>query len=132
MLHSFNQSSHTSVKYHLAYGSKSLFRQACLSVPIYVPFHPYLSKNNFAESNVTNTAELILVTEEFEFPAKTVFANNLMNTRIYSLQENQINIFLHVTARSGSKEPFPRSRYSNLWSEISSSNFRAFLKSKQT
>ena len=28
------------------------------------------------------TAESILETEEFEFPAKTVFPNNLMNTNL--------------------------------------------------
>ena len=28
------------------------------------------------------TAELILGTEEFEFPTKTVFANNSMNTNL--------------------------------------------------
>ena len=39
------------------------------------------------------TAESILVTEEFEFPAKTLFANNSMNTnlKVFSTRCNSLN-----------------------------------------
>ena len=44
-----------------------------------------MKRNLAANSNCVScgiTAESILETEEFEFPAKTVFPNNLMNTNL--------------------------------------------------
>jgi len=50
-----------------------------------------------------------------------------MTTRPTNIQKAITRAAADFTGISVSKRPFPLSRYSNVWSEISSSNFRAFF-----
>ena len=80
-------------------------------------FHYYKEKNHW---NLFWFLKSILVEVS---QANSRVPNFLVKLFFQNLNELEIE----STGISVSKRPFPLSRYSNIWSEISSSNFRAFF-----